>query len=172
MSKSILDNIFEQVNTICSRVTWGVVSYVSSIYYHYFNDEVVIDENDKNTTKITRTSYNLDIHVLSINYTVMGNKYKLRHSLTNNIGENYIKELLTNESPEKPILTAMINENIDITELANRFCGPNGDFYQNEFKMKVSYLIPIKYHNEFKKLEIIDEMGDMFEYESLNDLLF
>ena len=165
-----MTNFFDNVYSICSNVTWKAVSYISTIYCYYFNNEVEIVDNGN--TEITRTSYNIEMHVLSINYSVRGNKYKLRHSLTHNISEKYIKELLTNKNPEKPILTAIVNDEIDITELANRFCGPSGDFYQTEFKMKVSYLIPLKYHSEFKKLEIIDEMGDMFEYESLNDYIF
>lgn len=169
MSKSIFNNIFEQVNYVYSKVTWGVISYISSIYYYYFNDEVEIIDSDK--SEITKTSYDLETNVLTIDYIVKGNQYKLKHSLVNKINNSYIKDLLNNESPEKPILTAMINDTIDITLLMNEFCGPNGDFYKGEFKMKVSYVVPEKYYEEFKKLEIIDEMGDMFEYESLKDLL-
>ena len=146
-----------------------MTSYISSIYFYYFNDEIVIVDTDK--SDITKIYYDLETNVLSIDYIVKGNQYKLKHSLSNKINDSYIKELLNNENPEKPILTALLNDSIDITGLMNEYCGPNGDFYKNEFKMYVSYVIPEKYHDEFKKLEIIDEMGDMFEYESLKELL-
>ncbi len=66
-----------------------------------------------------------------------------------------------------PIMSATINELVDITDKVHGMAGPFHNFFMQPLKVKD--IIPEKYHDNFRNLEIMTSDLQMHKYYNLND---
>jgi len=170
MEESILNYYFgkfkEGGSYLYSGIIWNSIK-IYTYFSQYFESELCPEEN-----KIISTEYNNEHNVINISYIIENVEYKVVCPIFHNIDERYIKYLLKCKDPETYILSAMLNDKIDITDLLNKLCGPNGTFYYPSIRMKLKWVIPNEYLVDgFDNLSLIDNEGNDYIYNDLNDIL-
>lgn len=170
MVNSILYNYFEKIRDnswyIYNSLIMGTVKIYTYFSLYFENDEKMIGEN-----RVIQTEYNKEYNIIKFVYCIQDIEYILVSPIFHNIDKRYIKLLLDIKNPDTYILSALINDKIDITDLLNKLCGPYGTFYYPIICMKLKWVIPEIYINDFKTLSIIDNLGDDYLYRDLNDIL-
>lgn len=170
MENSILYNYLEKIKDNSWYIYNSFIIRTVKIYTYfslYFENEQQVESDNQ----ISQTDYNKEHNIIKIVYKIQDVEYILVSPIFHNIDERYIKLLLKSKNPEKYILSALINDNIDVTELLNKLCGPYGTFYYPIICMKLKWIIPEIHINDFKTLSIVDNQGDDYLYTNLNDVL-
>lgn len=141
----------------------SIYNYFSSIYNSYYPDEEIKVDLESKTIEIT--------------FSTNDELYKIKTNLIDNNLKEICKKLERDiqEQPcmsKKIFLSAIINDEHDITELVTQYSGPFGDFYQRYgLDMKVDYIIPTNLKEDFESLKLIDDEAELYEFNNLNDIL-
>ena len=143
--------------------TMSIYNYFSSVYNSYYRDEEIKVDIESKTIEITFST---------------GDKlYKIKTDLVNNNLKEICQKLeidIQNELSisQKTYLSAIINDDYDITDVLTQYSGPFGDFYQRYgLNMKVDYIVPTNLKEDFQSLKIIDDEAEIYEFNNLNDIL-
>lgn len=141
----------------------SIYNYFSSIYNSYYPDEEIKVDLESKTIEIT--------------FSTNDELYKIKTNLIDNNLKEICKKLerdIQEQScmSKKIFLSAIINDEHDITELVTQYSGPFGDFYQRYgLDMKVDYIIPTNLKEDFESLKLIDDEAELYEFNNLNDIL-
>jgi hypothetical protein len=143
--------------------TMSIYNYFSSVYNSYYRDEEIKVDIESKTIEIT--------------FSTDDKLYKIKTDLVNNNLKEICQKLEIDiqKQPcisQKTYLSATINDEYDITDLLTQYSGPFGDFYQRYgLDMKVDYIIPPYLRENFESLKLIDDEAELYEFNSLNDIL-
>lgn len=141
----------------------SIYNYFSSFYNSYYRDEEIKVDIESKTIEIT--------------FRADDESYKLKTDLVNNNLKEICQKLEIDlkdklHIPQKTYLSAVINDDYDITDLLTQYSGPFGDFYQRYgLDMKVDYVIPPNLKENFKSLKLIDDEAELYEFNNLDDIL-
>lgn len=141
----------------------SIYNYFSSVYNSYYRDEEIKVDIESKTIEIT--------------FSTDDELYKIKMDLVNNNLKEICQKLEIDIQkqpciPQKTYLSAIINDEYDITDLLTQYSGPFGDFYQRYgLDMKVEYIIPTNLKEDFQSLKLIDDEAELYEFNNLNDIL-
>jgi len=141
----------------------SIYNYFSSFYNSYYRDEEIKVDIESKTIEIT--------------FHADDKSYKLKTDLVNNNLKEICQKLEIDLKDklcisQKTYLSAVINDDYDITDLLTQYSGPFGDFYQRYgLDMKVDYVIPPNLKENFKSLKLIDDEAELYEFNNLDDIL-
>ena len=141
----------------------SIYNYFSSFYNSYYRDEEIKVDIESKTIEIT--------------FHADDESYKLKTDLVNNNLKEICQKLEIDlkdklRIPQKTYLSAVINDDYDITDLVTQYSGPFGDFYQRYgLDMKVDYVIPPNLKENFQSLKLIDDEVELYEFNNLDDIL-
>ncbi len=141
----------------------SIYNYFSSFYNSYYRDEEIKVDIESKTIEIT--------------FHADDESYKLKTDLVNNNLKEICQKLEIDlkdklRIPQKTYLSAVINDDYDITDLVTQYSGPFGDFYQRYgLDMKVDYVIPPNLKENFQSLKLIDDEAELYEFNNLDDIL-
>jgi len=141
----------------------SIYNYFSSVYNSYYRDEEIKVDIESKTIEIT--------------FSTDDKLYKIKTDLINNNLKEICQKLEIDiqKQPcisQKTYLSAIINDEYDITDLLTQYSGPFGDFYQRYgLDMKVDYIIPTNLKEDFQSLKLIDDEAELYEFYNLNDIL-
>lgn len=141
----------------------SIYNYFTSLYNSYYSDEEIKVDIESKTIEIT--------------FCTNDKLYKIKTDLVNNNLKEICQKLeidIQNELSisQKTYLSAIINDDYDITDVLTQYSGPFGDFYQRYgLNMKVDYIVPTNLKEDFQSLKIIDDEAEIYEFNNLNDIL-
>jgi hypothetical protein len=141
----------------------SIYNYFTSLYNSYYSDEEIKVDIESKTIEIT--------------FCTNDKLYKIKTNLVNNNLKEICQKIeidIQNELyiSQKTYLSAIINDDYDITDILTQYSGPFGDFYQRYgLDMKVDYIIPTNLKEDFQSLKIIDDEVEIYEFNNLNDIL-
>ncbi|SVA66531.1 uncharacterized protein METZ01_LOCUS119385 [marine metagenome] len=141
----------------------SIYNYFTSLYNSYYSDEEIKVDIESKTIEIT--------------FWTNDKLYKIKTDLVNNNLKEICQKLeidIQNELyiSQKTYLSAIINDDYDITDVLTQYSGPFGDFYQRYgLDMKVDYIVPTNLKEDFQSLKIIDDEAEIYEFNNLNDIL-
>ena len=141
----------------------SIYNYFTSLYNSYYSDEEIKVDIESKTMEIT--------------FCTNDKLYKIKTDLVNNNLKEICQKLeidIQNELSisQKTHLSAIINDDYDITDVLTQYSGPFGDFYQRYgLDMKVDYIVPTNLKEDFESLRIIDDEAEIYEFNNLNDIL-
>ena len=141
----------------------SIYNYFSSFYNSYYRDEEIKVDIESKTIEIT--------------FHADDESYKLKTDLVNNNLKEICQKLEIDlkdkfRISQKTYLSAVINDDYDITDLVIQYSGPFGDFYQRYgLDMKVDYVIPPNLKENFQSLKLIDDEAELYEFNNLDDIL-
>lgn len=141
----------------------SIYNYFTSLYNSYYSDEEIKVDIESKTIEIT--------------FCTNDKLYKIKTDLVNNNLKEICQKLeidIQNELSisQKTYLSAIINDDYDITDVLTQYSGPFGDFYQRYgLDMKVDYIVPTNLKEDFQSLKIIDDEAEIYEFNNLNDIL-
>lgn len=141
----------------------SIYNYFTSLYNSYYSDEEIKVDIESKTIEIT--------------FWTNDKLYKIKTDLVNNNLKEICQKLeidIQNELyiSQKTYLSAIINDDYDITDVLTQYSGPFGDFYQRYgLDMKVDYIVPTNLKEDFESLKIIDDEAEIYEFNNLNDIL-
>jgi len=140
----------------------SIYNYIFS-FYNYNNSEEKI-------------KVDIDSKTIELSFSFKEYDYKIKTNLVNNnlkeIYEKIQSDFKNYSYNEKTYLSAVINNEYDITDLINQYCGPFGDFYQKYgLDMKVSFIIPDNLKKNFISLKLIDNEAELYEFTDINSIL-
>ena len=141
----------------------SIYNYFTSLYNSYYSDEEIKVDIESKTIEIT--------------FCTNDKLYKIKTNLVNNNLKEICQKIeidIQNKLyiSQKTYLSAIINDNYDITDILTQYSGPFGDFYQRYgLDMKVDYIIPTNLKEDFESLKIIDDEAEIYEFNNLNDIL-
>ena len=141
----------------------SIYNYFTSLYNSYYSDEEIKVDIESKTIEIT--------------FWTNDKLYKIKTDLVNNNLKEICQKLeidIQNELSisQKTYLSAIINDDYDITDVLTQYSGPFGDFYQRYgLNMKVDYIVPTNLKEDFQSLKIIDDEAEIYEFNNLNDIL-
>ncbi len=141
----------------------SIYNYFTSLYNSYYSDEEIKVDIESKTIEIT--------------FCTNDKLYKIKTDLVNNNLKEICQKLeidIQNELSisQKTYLSAIINDDYDITDVLTQYSGPFGDFYQRYgLDMKVDYIVPTNLKEDFESLKIIDDEAEIYEFNNLNDIL-
>lgn len=144
---------------------FGLINYLMKTYHWIFNTFFFLENEIQhiifgNKSQLSVSDLRSDgIDHVEIRYTYNNHYYKLAIPIT-------IPKIYSGLSGVG-IIEAIVNDNIDITEYVEEYQGPQCDFYN--LPLLVSWIVPQKYHADFKKLTIMNANGENHSYTDLTD---
>ena len=169
MEDSILTYYFNKIKDgsfyLYKGIFWNTVKV-----FTYFSQYFETNNNDIDDGIIS-TDYDNEHNVIKITYSIKNIEYILICPIFSNISSKYIEFLLKCEKPDYYILSATLNDEIDITDLLNKVCGPYGTFYYPVITKKIKWILPKEHLINFKNITIIDVEGNDYSFNNLDDIL-